>query len=81
MSSPLEILRSDWSRWNSTGRTKLYISLGPVVLLPNGEGGDARLEQAQAEAPVGRDVCLVSKGYGKSLCLSIAALCDGLQAR
>ncbi len=32
-------------------------------------------EQAQAlkaEAPVGRDVCLVSKGYGKSLCLSIA---------
>ncbi len=43
VSSPLEILQSDWSRWNSTGRTKLYIGLGPVLLPYNGEGGDARL--------------------------------------
>ncbi len=43
MSSPLEILRSDWNRWNSTGRTKLWIGLGPVFLPCNGEGGDARL--------------------------------------
>ncbi len=31
--NPLEILQSDWSRWNSTGRTKLWIGLGPVLLL------------------------------------------------
>ncbi len=43
VSSPLEILQSDWSRWNSTGRTKLYISLGPVLLPYNGEGGNAHL--------------------------------------
>ncbi len=38
-------------------------------------------EQAQAEAPVGRMFVWFTIGYGKSLCLSIAALCDGLQAR
>ncbi len=43
VSSPLEILRSDWSRWNSTSRTKLWIGLGPVLLPYSGEGGDARL--------------------------------------
>ncbi len=41
-------------------------------------------EQAQAlkaEAPVGRMFVWFTTGYGKSLCLSITALCDGLQAR
>ena len=41
-------------------------------------------EQAQAlkaEAPVERDVCLVSNRVWQASLLSIAALCDGLQAR
>ncbi len=41
-------------------------------------------EQAQAlkaEAPVGRDVCLVSNRIWQVSLLSIVALFDGLQAR
>ncbi len=41
-------------------------------------------EQAQAlkaEAPFGRDVCLVSNRVWQVSLLSIAALCAGLQAR
>ncbi len=50
MISPLEILRSDWSQWNSTGITKLWIGLGPVLLPYNGEGGDARLYKVRVAA-------------------------------
>ncbi len=56
-----------------------------MLVLLEKQGLTFMAEQAQAlkaEAPVGRDVCLVSnRVWQVSLLISIAALCDGLQAR
>ncbi len=55
-----------------------------ILVLLEQQGLTFMAEQAQAlkaEAPLGRDVCLVSNRVWQVSLLSIAALCDGLQAR
>ncbi len=55
-----------------------------MLVLLEQQGLTFMAEQAQAlkaEAPAEGMFVWFPTGYGKSLCLSIAALCDGLQAR